>query len=821
MIRLFICNALILILFSALPVKAQDFIENSSLTGVCYAGNKTNRIYIPPPDKFLNKGSSRGGGSITINYTGFPTQAIAALEFAASILEEMLPADTKITILARWENISTEGVLGHSRITGYAGGWAIDALNPFAYYPAALAEKIAGLSLNDDLQGDIELTINSSRNWYLGIDGNTPVLAYDLVTVVLHEICHGLGFFDSMGTDATSGYYGIGSIPMIYDTFVESVSGDRLTDTSKYFNFSTELRQQLTSENLYFNGVLLNNFTSGSRARLYVPKKWDDGSSVSHLDEELTEEPNTLMTPFIDMGEAIHNPGDLTFSILGDLGWVNTRIVHDPIGDTEENLSEIVLSTLIESDTLYNRDNVGVVFSYDNFENSDTLFMTSVSSDDNFTANITIPSYNTEVQYYFFVEDYFQRLYRSPSFFEYVRYKVFVGADTIKPVIIHTPIDYFLETEESLSFLANVSDNRAIDTVYVEYNIDDGQPQYIGMETGTSDLYSATINSLTLLSNGGDSIHYRIFAVDSALISNTAVLPESGYLSFKIEHIGSTLANYSTDFTNSSDDFFNVGFEIIQPGGFSGKALHTKHPYESPEDNDKTLDFISILRHPIKLDESGLVINFKEIVLVEPGEPGSVYGSDDFYDYVILEGSNDFGRNWSRLSDGYDSRYFSTWEANYNSSIVGMNSIYPGTEAMLRSHSLFYRPSDIFAVGDTILFRFRLFSDPFANGWGWVIDDLQISPLVDAIEDVRHDPVYIYPNPGQGLIRINKGDSDNYSSKPVRYNIFNSMGICVVSDFITTDSDTVADISRFPAGMYIIVLYRDDGIMTFKYYLIR
>ena len=73
------------------------------------------------------------------------------------------------------------------------------------------------------------------------------------------------------------------------------------------------------------------------------------------------------MTPFIDLGEAIHNPGKFTFSILGDLGWINTRIIHKPLGDTEEHLTEVVLSTQIKSDTLYNRNKVGVVYSFDNF----------------------------------------------------------------------------------------------------------------------------------------------------------------------------------------------------------------------------------------------------------------------------------------------------------------------------------------------------------------------------------------------------------------------------------------------------------------------
>jgi hypothetical protein len=408
--RLLFFSIVLIILTTILPLQAQDLVPNSSITGVCYAGNKTNRIYIPPPDEFFKKSDSKTGGSVTIYYSGFSSQAIIALEYAASILETLLPAGTKMTILARWQKISSNSVLGNSRITGYAAGWGIDALNPMAFYPVALAEKIAGESLNEDLTGDIELTINSSINWYLGTDGQTPDQKYDLVTVALHEICHGLGFFDSMDTDESIGWYGIASIPMIYDTFVQDLQGNRLADTLKYLNFSAALRTQLIGGQLYFKGPLLNNYTSGSRARLYSPPVWDAGSSVSHLDESQTLRINSLMTPFIDMGEAIHDPGNLTFSILGDLGWINTRIIHKPMRDTEDNLSEIVLSATIESDTLYNHDRVGLVYSFNNFITIDTTFLSSSNSDNVFSTTLSLPSYNTEIQYYFFVEDIFMRL---------------------------------------------------------------------------------------------------------------------------------------------------------------------------------------------------------------------------------------------------------------------------------------------------------------------------------------------------------------------------------------------------------------------------
>ena len=630
-----------------------------------------------------------------------------------------------------------------------------------------------------------------------------------------------LGLFKSMDTDGSLGWYGISSIPMIYDTFVEDFSGKRLTDTLKYLNYSSSLASQFTGDQLYFNGPLLYNYTSGSRARLYAPSTWDAGSSISHLDESQTLEPNTLMTPFIDKGEAIHDPGKYTFSMLGDLGWINTRIIHKPMSDTEDHLTEIILSTRIKSDTLYNHNRVGVVFSYNAFQSSDTLFMVSPNSDDFFSTTLNIPSFNTQLQYYFFVEDCFSRLYRSPSLFQFIPYQVYIGTDTVKPLISHTPVDYYLSTIDSISFEAEVIDNLGIDSVYVEYKVNTGPWKFRVLKAGPSHTFSTIFKARPEFLKGGDSIQYRIFAIDSAKVSNTAVLPETGNFVIKIEAIESTLLSYSTDFTGAAPDFFNLGFSISKPIGFNKFGLHSKHPYESPEDNNKSIEYTSLLRHPLKFNESGMLINFNELVLIEPGETGSVFGSSDFYDYVIVEGSKNFGKTWFSLTDGYDSRLVASWESSYNSSIIGQNSTFAGTESMLRKHTIFYRPSDNISAGDTMMLRFRLFSDPFANGWGWVIEDLKVNPLIDAVETRSDNPVNIYPNPGRGLIKITNEGSSSKNGNTLHFNVFNSSGICIINDYTPGDSETLVDISGYPTGLYIIVLYRDDGIKTIKYSLIK
>ena len=818
---IFILSFLFFSLNRVSELNAQELVLNSSVTSVCYGSNKINRVSIPPPKEFYEKRGTKGIASVTIYYlNSFSAAAYQAMEYAASILETILPPDTKLTIQAYYDKISSGDILGQSSITGYSPGWGIDALNPFALYPVSLAEKIAGKSLNADLDGDLQLTINSSINWYLGTDAKPPDQKYDLVTIVLHEICHGLGFFDSMDTNGTTGMYGTASIPMIYDTFIENDAGVKLTDTLKFANPSASLYSQFTGGKLYFNGPLLKNFTSGSRAKIYAPSTFDKGSSISHLDESATLKENALMTPFIGLGEAIHDPGKLTMSILGDLGWVNTRIIHDKPKDTEVPLSEIELAITIKSDTTYNRNKVGVVYSFNNFVVSDTIYLTSVNSDNNFKTILSVPSYNSDLKYYFFAEDKFLRLYNSPSLAKLAPYNVYIGTDTIKPVLSHTPVDYYFEKVDSVKFIAIATDNIGIDTVYVEYNINNGPAKYIGLASKGLNIYSMTFNIKPEALKGGDVINYKIIAIDKSSRHNISMLPKTGYYSIKIEALESTLNSYSTDFSNATADFFNKGFEISKHNDFSSYALHSEHPYKSPEDNDSSYNFTAILRHPIKFDASGMIISFSELVLVEPGEQGSVFGSPGFYDYVILEASKNFGKTWFKLIDGYDSRYIPSWETAYNSSMDAQgNSTYIGKESMMLNHTIFPPETGDLSHGDTLLIRFRLFSDPFANGWGWVIENLKINQLIDQVEKITESPLKVYPNPGNGLITILSNDF--LSGKPVRFSVFNSAGICILTDYISGAPAATIDISNMPSGFYIIKLYFGDGIRNIKYSLIK
>lgn len=815
---LFLVSAF-LFLFPVSNLKAQELISNHSVTGVCYAGNKVNRVYIPPPKSFRTKSGSKGGGEITVVYTGFSAEAKAAVEYAVNILESVLPSDVKMIIKASWTKISTSGVLGNSAITGFAGGWGIDAFDPMAFYPVTVAEKIAGKSLNEAHEADVELVLNSTAKWYLGIDGNTPVSKYDLVTVVIHELCHGLGFFDSMDAENSVGSYGIGKIPVIYDKFVENLTEKRLTDTTVFSQNSKDLYDELVGGQLYFAGPLTRRYLSGGRARLYAPSTWDPGSSVSHLDELRTNQADALMTPYLDYGEAIHDPGNLTLSVLGDVGWINTRIIPGKIKDTEEPLSVIELNAVIRSDTAYNKDMVGLVYSFDGFLTSDTLMMSPVSLKDSYSGKIEIPSYNTKIDYYFYTTDDFSRLFRYPSLAEKDPYSVYIGIDTVKPVISYSPAEYFFEKIDSIHFDANVTDNLGVDTVFIEYRVNNGVSKFHGFKSGDSDEYLASLPLKSELLKGGDSLEYRIVAIDKASGRNMGMSPKSGYYSVRIETLLPVVTSYSTDFSDAASDFFNSGFEIAQPTGFNSSGLHSEHPYKSPEEDYKSLEFSSVLRHPVIFDASGMIISFKELVLIEPGAEGSVFGFSDFYDYVVLEASKDFGKTWFSLADGYDSRIIKFWETAYNSLIDGQNSTYEGKESMMLEHVFYPRISDRISGGDSLLIRFRLYSDPYANGWGWAIDDLKINPLVDQVEEISTSGIKVFPNPGNGLVNIILESTEDF--EPVRIDVYNYTGRCIIQEKAFNEERAVLDISGNPSGLYLIVFNNGQSTKTIKYNLIK
>jgi hypothetical protein len=169
------------------------------------------------------------------------------------------------------------------------------------------------------------------------------------------------------------------------------------------------------------------------------------------------------------------------------------------------------------------------------------------------------------------------------------------------------------------------------------------------------------------------------------------------------------VAQYSNDLGTDSDFLLDGGFSVYLAAGFSDPALHTPHDY--PNQTSMT----AVLTQPIVIGNT-TTLSFDEVVLVEPGQTGVPWPDPDFWDYVVVEGSND-GLTWIPLLDGYDSREYADWESAYYSSTPGSSSLFHNRQIVL---------NDTFAKWDKIFLRFRLYADFAANGWGWAIDNIVV-----------------------------------------------------------------------------------------------
>lgn len=188
-------------------------------------------------------------------------QRLNAFQFAANIWGATLNSTVTITIRANWAPLtcsSTSGVLGQAGANGIFRDFA-NAPVAGTWYSAAEANALAGVDLNPS-SAEISATFNSSLGtagcldsggtptpFYLGLD-NAHAGSVDLVSILMHEFAHGLGFqtFSNPSTGSLNGGF-----PSIYDKFLLD------NTTGKTWNQMTSTERQasaINSGHLVWNG---------------------------------------------------------------------------------------------------------------------------------------------------------------------------------------------------------------------------------------------------------------------------------------------------------------------------------------------------------------------------------------------------------------------------------------------------------------------------------------------------------------------------------------------------------------------------------------
>ncbi|WP_412063005.1 hypothetical protein [Rubrivirga sp. IMCC45206] len=289
------------------------------------------------PERTVTTVTTRRAATITVDYSGFTPAAQAAFQRAVDIWADHLDSPIEIRVQADFEALgaSTLGQAGPFLVRDFGFG-----SRPDTWYPFALADAIAGRDFFPTPGQnfyDIQATFNSAfSRFYFGLDGRPGSNQIDFVTVVLHELGHGLGFVgsgevrDSSGGERCVGPAGTGcwgftasgrTSPFIFDRFLEDGVGTAFLDEEVYPNPSQILGDLLESEDLFVDAPTTVS-VYGDRPPIWAPLRFDRGSSFSHWDENVVFGSSAaLMTPLVANGEAYQDPGNITCAFFLDMGW--------------------------------------------------------------------------------------------------------------------------------------------------------------------------------------------------------------------------------------------------------------------------------------------------------------------------------------------------------------------------------------------------------------------------------------------------------------------------------------------------------------------
>lgn len=308
--------ALCILAFLASGVPAAHGAAQITVVNLDGAGEGFNDPSPPDPD------STAGGNTgATLGQ-----QRLIAFQAAADIWAAALNSDVEIRVDARFDNLtcsSTSAILGsagpltvHRDFTGAPRGGT--------WYVQALANSLAGVDLS--ASNDIGATFNSAigttcafpRVWYYGLDGNPPGANLDFLTVVLHELAHGLGFLTLMDLDTGAKFIGRDDAFMVFlENHATGLTFPEMTDAERLAASTATGDLQWIGPSVVSAGVGLTagRHPSG-HVEMYAPASISPGSSVSHFSTSLA--PDELMEPSYT---APTQDLALTKALFSDLGW--------------------------------------------------------------------------------------------------------------------------------------------------------------------------------------------------------------------------------------------------------------------------------------------------------------------------------------------------------------------------------------------------------------------------------------------------------------------------------------------------------------------
>ena len=258
-------------------------------------------------------------------------QRLIAFQYAADLWGARIDSDIVIRVDASFDELDCSSF---SAVLGAAGPSAFNrdfngAPLSNTWYSPSLANLLAGSDIN---AGTTEVTafFNSRLGqpncltgtfFYYGLDGNEG-LNIDFVTVLTHELGHGLGFLSFVNP---SNGQELAGFTDVFSTFLEDHStGELFPDMTDFERAVASVDGSQSTSGLHWVGqsaidageFLTSGRHSSGHLLMYAPNPVEPGSSVSHWAKVMS--PNQMMEP--SFTAALHNI-DLELALFSDLGY--------------------------------------------------------------------------------------------------------------------------------------------------------------------------------------------------------------------------------------------------------------------------------------------------------------------------------------------------------------------------------------------------------------------------------------------------------------------------------------------------------------------
>jgi len=292
---------------------------------------------------------------------------------------------------------------------------------------------------------------------------------------------------------------------------------------------------------------------------------WGDTAGVYEVDTITGH--STLIGPYGDTRVVI---------ALGLVPAYGPQISHTPLQNTQNLTGPYSVNAAIIS-TGSGISSAKLFWSRNNATVTDSGNMTNTSGN-NWTGNIPGNGQIATYRYYIWAKDSLNRTAASPFGAPGNLYMFnTVGPDSIKPVISHTPLGNINILQWPDSVNATVTDNSGIDSVWVNWRINNSVARHFKLSNSTGNIYLAKFNSTYSDVLAGDTIYYRIIAKDNSLSHNkdstnlfSFIITTADYNCIGNENATITDGPFETFFESSKTQMLYTASEILSNGGVRG-----------------------------------------------------------------------------------------------------------------------------------------------------------------------------------------------------------------------------------------------------------